>query len=378
MELLGIDFSIFTSASTWISLVTLIFLEIILGVDNLVFIAITTNRLPEDKQHIGRKLGLAGALVMRILFLCFASVIIQLSDPLFHLSFGAYSHGISVRDLVLLAGGAYLIYKGIAELRDVLHLTEIKAEQGEKKDKLLHQIGLPQAVLTIMVMDVVFSIDSVITAVAMADHLIVMIIAVMIAVAIMILFIDPISEFINNHPEMKILALVFIVAIGLLLVLDALGIHSGLEPFNLGIPVEKLLIYFAMIFSIILELIQMRFNRNYNAWRKEQWKLETADRIKSVRDEMVAQLANEAETGEGAVEAKPAPGFTPVFIGSTVYIMMPIEGADTDSFREMITQQAQSNQKLFDKPIELSEDAIEVEGEATQEDPTYEVPGTEK
>ena len=112
------DLSIFASPEAWISLVSLIFLEIVLGVDNLVFISITTNRLPEDKQHIGRKLGLAGALVMRILFLCFASFLVHMTAPLFTIDLGPYAHGFSVRDLVLLVGGGYLIYKGIAELRD--------------------------------------------------------------------------------------------------------------------------------------------------------------------------------------------------------------------------------------------------------------------
>ena len=186
--------------------------------DNLVFISITTNRLPPEKQHIGRKLGLAGALVMRILFLCFASYLVHMTASLFTVNLGAYSHGFSVRDIVMLVGGGYLIYKGISELIDVLALTEIKAETSEEH-KARHLIGLPQAVGTIMVMDLVFSIDSVITAVGLAEHLIVMILAVMIAVFIMMIFIDPISNFINSHPEMKILALVFICAIGVLLVL---------------------------------------------------------------------------------------------------------------------------------------------------------------
>ena len=184
------DLSIFASPEAWISLVSLIFLEIVLGVDNLVFISITTNRLPEDKQHIGRKLGLAGALAMRIVFLCFASFLVHMTTPLFTIDLGPYAHGFSVRDLVLLVGGGYLIYKGIAELRDTLKLTELKAEHCEEH-KALHRIALPQAVGTIMVMDLVFSIDSVITAVGMADHLIIMIIAVMLAVFLMMIFIDP-------------------------------------------------------------------------------------------------------------------------------------------------------------------------------------------
>ena len=127
-----VDLSIFLTPEAWISLLTLIFLEIVLGVDNLVFISITTNRLPPEKQHIGRKLGLAGALVMRILFLCFASYLVHMTASLFTVNLGAYSHGFSVRDIVMLVGGGYLIYKGIRELTDVLALTEIKAETSEE------------------------------------------------------------------------------------------------------------------------------------------------------------------------------------------------------------------------------------------------------
>lgn len=260
------DLSIFTTPEAWISLITLIFLEIVLGVDNLVFISITTNRLPEDKQHIGRKLGLAGALVMRIIFLCFASYLVHMTNPLFTIDLGPYSHGFSIRDLVLLIGGAYLIYKGITEVRDMLRLTEVKAEHSEEH-KSLHMITLPQAVGTIMVMDLVFSIDSVITAVGMAEHLIIMIIAVMLAVILMMIFIDPISNFINGHPEMKMLALTFIIAIGALLVIDSAGFHTGIELLHM--PLEKLMVYFAMVFSIILELVQMRYNKNYNAYMAE-------------------------------------------------------------------------------------------------------------
>ena len=278
------DLSIFASPEAWISLVSLIFLEIVLGVDNLVFISITTNRLPEDKQHIGRKLGLAGALVMRIIFLCFASFLVHMTTPLFTIDLGPYAHGFSVRDLVLLVGGGYLIYKGIAELRDTLKLTELKAEHCEEH-KALHRIALPQAVGTIMVMDLVFSIDSVITAVGMADHLIIMIIAVMLAVFLMMAFIDPISDFINGHPEMKMLALTFIVAIGALLVIDSAGFHTGIELLHM--PLEKLMVYFAMVFCIVLEVVQMRYNKNLAAWQKECWKADPEAQMEKMRAEML-------------------------------------------------------------------------------------------
>ena len=268
------DLSIFTSPEAWISLVTLIFLEIVLGVDNIVFISLTTNRLPKEKQHIGRKLGLAGAMVSRCIFLCFASFLVHMTTPLFTIDLGFFAHGFSVRDIVLLLGGAYLIYKGIAELRDVLALTEEKASQSEEH-KALHQIGLAQAIATIMVMDVVFSIDSVITAVGLANYLIIMILAVVIAIVMMMVFIDPISDFINSHAEMKILALCFISVIGALLFLDSLGINSGIEV--LDMHMEKLMVYFAMVFAFVLELIQMRYGTNLKAWKES---LKRADQEK--------------------------------------------------------------------------------------------------
>ena len=231
------DLSIFTTPEAWISLITLLFLEIVLGVDNLVFIAITTDRLPAEKQHLGRKIGLLGALFMRILFLCFASFLVHMTTPVFTISFieiHGEPMGFSVRDLVLLAGGIYLIYKGIDEIRSVLNLTEEK-EQHEPE---VHRsaITLPQAVITIMIM----------------------------AVVLMMVFIDAISNFINQHTEIKILALVFIVMIGILLTLDGLGINSGIEILDMHL--EKLMVYFAMVFSIILELIQMKYKKNYQMW----------------------------------------------------------------------------------------------------------------
>ena len=259
------DLSIFALPETWITLVTLIFLEIVLGVDNIVFISLTSDRLPREKQHLGRKLGLAGALLTRCLFLAFASYLAHMTNALFVLRVGAIEFPVSVHTIIMLAGGAYLIYKGISELVDLLKLKELKAEveQGEKRPT----IGLARAVGTIMVMDIVFSIDSVITAVGLAEYLIVMILAVIVAVLIMMLFIDPIADFINRNVEMTILALVFISVIGILLVLEGLDFHSGIMM--LGMDAEKIMVYFAMAFSVLLELIQMRFRKNRDTYLRE-------------------------------------------------------------------------------------------------------------
>ena len=368
------DLAVFTTPEAWISLVTLLFLEIILGVDNLVFIAITTNRLPEDKQHLGRKIGLAGALVMRIVFLSLASFLVHMVTPLFTLDFGSFSHGFSVRDLVLLAGGVYLIYKGITELRDLMNLTELKAEHGSDLDKKLHQLTLTKAVATIMVMDLVFSIDSVITAVGLAQYLIIMILAVMIAVFIMMAFIDPISNFINRHPEMKILALCFIVVIGALLAFDGLGIHSGVEILEMSM--EKLMVYFAMVFAFLLELVQMAYNKSFNTWRKSIWREETENQIGRVREEMLAQIeaerllrekAPQAVGGEVAAIPQGMMTPTPVFIGSNVYIMMPVEDHDTSSFKDTMAS-FDSTRNLLNKPIEIDAEFVEVSDEIEEEE----------
>ena len=262
-----IDLSLFTTAEAWISLFTLLFLEIILGVDNIVFISITTNRLTPEKQHLGRRLGLAGAMLMRIAFLSVASYFVHMIAPLFTIDLGFWTHAFSVRDIVLLAGGSYLIYKGLSELIRTVCLSDLReeAQTGQPGGK---RIGLPQAVGIIMVMDIVFSIDSVITAVGLAEHLLIMILAVVIAVIIMMAFIDPISEFIDRNTEMKILAVMFITVIGLMLFLDSLGINSGIEV--LDMHMEKLMVYFAMLFAAVLELVQIRWRANYEKWQAEQ------------------------------------------------------------------------------------------------------------
>lgn len=365
------DLSIFTTPEAWISLITLVFLEIVLGIDNLVFISITTNRLPEEKQHIGRKLGLAGALIMRVIFLCFASYLVHMTNPIFEVNLGAFNHGFSVRDIVLLLGGAYLIYKGISELIDMLRLTEVKAQTSEEHAKL-HTLGLPQAVGTIMVMDIVFSIDSVITAVGMAEHLIIMIIAVMLAVFMMMIFIDTISDFINNHPEMKMLALTFIVAIGALLVIDSIGVHTGIELFHM--PLEKLIVYFAMVFCIVLEVIQMRYNKNLKAYYDEQWESNVAQQIAEVRSEMQDFITQERTKRQEDLPQESIPEFKraqPVIVGQNVYVMMSVPGEDASSFKRMLENAPRAHEEL-DAPIELEAEVLGV-SDPKDADPVSEI-----
>lgn len=368
------DLSIFATPEAWISLITLIFLEIVLGIDNLVFISITTNRLPEDKQHIGRKLGLAGALVMRVLFLCFASYLVHMTDALFTVDLGPYQHGFSVRDIVLLLGGAYLIYKGISEVIDMLRLTEVKAHHSEEH-RALHMIGLPQAVGTIMVMDIVFSIDSVITAVGMADHLIIMIIAVMLAVFMMMIFIDPISNFINGHPEMKMLALTFIVAIGALLVIDAAGFHTGIEMLHM--PLEKIMVYFAMVFCIVLELIQMRYNYALKAWMAQRWREDSdaqLDRVKAEIEERLEEAKAAAGKAVPVVAAEAPAKMHPIIIGQNVYVMMPLGSEDAASFKQLMATDPAARERVGE-PLEIPAELVETADAA--DGPTYEEPAAE-
>lgn len=285
---MSLDPSVFLTLDGWITLLTLIFLEIVLGIDNLVFIAITTNRLAPEKRHIGRRLGLLGAMCMRILLLCIITAIMQITTPLFTLD-SVRVHGeplaISVRDLILICGGVYLVYKGISELHAKISLVEEREQAGVSGVKS-KRIGLGRAVFTIMVMDVIFSLDSVITAVGMSGQLLIMIIAVMTAVTIMMVFADVISDFINTHAEMKILALAFIAMIGVLLIYEGLHLECGIEI--LGMGVEKLMVYFAMIFSLILELIQMRYNNNL--WRFKS-QLDVPEDIAGSKGSEGAQMA---------------------------------------------------------------------------------------
>ena len=223
-----------------ISLLSLTAMEIVLGIDNIVFIAILSQRVAADKRKQVRRLGLTLALVMRLGLLFALSWIMGLVEPLFTV----LGNEISGRDLVMLGGGFFLLGKSTHEIYDKLEVDH-HGQEG------LNQRGRFLAVLAqIMVLDMVFSLDSVITAVGMARHLAVMVVAMIIAVGVMLLSADRISEFINRHPSMKILALSFLLLIGSLLLAEGLGKH-----------IEKGYIYFAMAFALCIELLNMRFRK---------------------------------------------------------------------------------------------------------------------
>jgi predicted tellurium resistance membrane protein TerC len=222
----------------WASLITLTVLEIVLGVDNLVFIAIVANRLPERQRDRARKFGLALALVTRLLLLASISWLVGLTQPLFAIA----GHGFSGRDLILLLGGLFLIYKGTQEIH-----AQLEGEEGEGAHGTSRAAAsLAGAVTQIMVLDIVFSLDSVITAVGLADEFLVMAAAIVIAVAIMLVASGPLSRFINAHPTVRMLALGFLLLVGAMLVADGFGVHM-----------PRGYIYAAIGFSILVEALNL-------------------------------------------------------------------------------------------------------------------------
>jgi len=226
----------FSDPQTWISLLTLVVLEIVLGIDNIVFISILAGRLPEPQAHKARQVGLAAAMITRILLLLTISWVIRLTAPLFSI----FEMEISGRDLIMLAGGLFLIYKSTHEIHNKL--------EGEEEHRTVKAApSFNSVIIQIATLDIVFSLDSVITAVGMASHLWVMIAAVIIAVGVMMWSSDGISAFVNQHPTVKMLALSFLLLIGFSLVVEAFEVH-----------IPKGYIYFAMGFAIFVEMLNLR------------------------------------------------------------------------------------------------------------------------
>jgi len=228
-----------TDPQIWIALATLTFLEIVLGVDNIIFISILSGKLPPAQQPRARRLGLLGAMVTRVLLLFSLAWIIRLTQPWFNL----FGHGVSGRDLILILGGLFLLGKSTHEIHD-------KLEGGEEHEARKAASSFGSVIVQIMLLDIVFSLDSVITAVGMVDQLWVMIAAVMIAVGIMLMSAEAISAFVHKHPTIKMLALSFLLLIGMSLILDGFGHH-----------IPKGYIYFAMGFSVFVEMINMRLRK---------------------------------------------------------------------------------------------------------------------
>jgi predicted tellurium resistance membrane protein TerC len=226
----------FFTADGLIALATLTFLEVVLGVDNVIFISILVGKLPAHQQARARTLGLTGAMGMRILLLLSLSWIMRLTEPLFH----AFDHGFSGRDLILIGGGLFLLYKSTVEIHE-----KLEGEEGHGTAKVAPSFAA--IIGQIMLLDIIFSLDSVITAVGMANDLAIMITAVITAVGIMMFSAKSIGDFVMRHPTVKVLALSFLLMIGLALVSDGVGFH-----------IPKGYIYFAMGFSIFVEMINLR------------------------------------------------------------------------------------------------------------------------
>ncbi|HET9054528.1 MAG TPA: TerC family protein [Cyclobacteriaceae bacterium] len=235
------------STEILISLVTLTFLEVVLGIDNIVFISIVGSRLPAEQQKKVRIIGLTLALAGRILLLLAIGWIIGLTNPIFTIQEFAFSF----RDLILIVGGLFLIAKSTSEM----HKKLVVSPEEEKAS--LQKYTLRSAIVQIILLDLVFSLDSIITAVGLVDQVYIIVIAIVISMTVMLIFSKAISDFINNHPTMKLLAVAFLLMIGTVLVIEGLHVH-----------VPKGYIYFSMAFALGIELLNMRIRKKTKAVKK--------------------------------------------------------------------------------------------------------------
>ncbi|WP_181307462.1 TerC family protein [Rufibacter sp. XAAS-G3-1] len=255
-------FDVFSNPDVWLSLLTLTFMEVVLGIDNIVFISIVVSRLPKDQQGKGRTIGLILALVFRIILLMFISSIVNANQPLFTVEpfWMDEPFAVSWRDIILFGGGMFLLAKSTTEIHNKL--------EGEEEE---HGVAggtttMGKILVQIILVDIVFSFDSILTAVGMVDHLIVMVIAVILSMGIMLAFAKVISDFVNNHPTVKMLALSFLILIGVMLIVEA---------FHGEIP--KGYIYFAMFFSLLVEFLNMKLRKKVEPVQLRQSEIKTED-----------------------------------------------------------------------------------------------------
>lgn len=227
--------------SAWIALATLSLLEIVLGIDNIIFISILVGKLPPEQRQKGRILGLGGAMITRILLLLSLAWVMRLTAPLFEIM----GEAISGRDLILIIGGLFLIGKSTHEI----HSSIEGGEEAHGPDK--KAVGFLATLVQIAILDIVFSLDSVITAVGMADHVPVMVLAIIIAVGVMMFAAKPIGDFVDTHPTLKILALAFLIMVGMALVAEGFDLH-----------ISKGYIYTAMAFSLIVEMLNIKMRKS--------------------------------------------------------------------------------------------------------------------
>jgi predicted tellurium resistance membrane protein TerC len=232
---------IFLHSETWISLLTLTFLEIVLGIDNIIFISIVADKLPKESQSKARTIGLLLAIVVRVALLFAISWIIQLTEPILTID----DFELSVRDLILIAGGLFLLAKSTSEIHQ-----KIEGDSVEESATEAAMSSVSRAITQIILLDVVFSFDSILTAVGLSDEIIIMVCAVVIALLVMLLFAKKISDFVNENPTVKMLALSFLLMIGTLLILDGAHVH-----------VPKGYIYFSLAFSLFVEFLNQKMRK---------------------------------------------------------------------------------------------------------------------
>ncbi len=242
MEFFATHFAFLSSPEGWAAMVTLIAMEVVLGIDNLIFISILTNKLPAEHRVRARRLGISAALIMRLVLLATISWIVGMTTPVFT----AFDHAFSWRDIILIAGGLFLVWKATKEI----HHTVDPVEQEEEVVGRTIQISLGGAIFQILLLDLVFSVDSIITAVGMTDHLAIMYIAVIVAITVMMVAATPLANFIEKNPTIVMLALGFLLMIGMTLIADGFGFH-----------VPKGYIYAAMGFSALVEGLNMLARR---------------------------------------------------------------------------------------------------------------------
>src|SRR5688572_14171795 len=237
------DWTWVSEPQIWVSLVTLTFLEIVLGIDNIIFISILSGKLPAEQQPKARRVGLGAALVTRVLLLCGLAWVVKLDKPFWSADFLGLHLEVSGKALILFLGGLFLIAKSTREIHE-----KLEGEDGEVTKRITPTFT--SVIFQIMLLDIVFSLDSVITAVGMVQQIGVMITAVILAMVVMLIFVNQISDFVGKHPTIKMLALSFLILIGVMLVAEA---------FHHKIP--KGYIYFAMAFSVVVEMLNIRMRK---------------------------------------------------------------------------------------------------------------------
>ncbi len=242
----------FASGEVWISLLTLTFLEIVLGVDNIIFLSIVSSKLPAADQPKARNIGLMLAMVLRIVLLFGLTWIIGMKEPLFSIDFLGIHGGVTGQGLILFLGGLFLLYKATSEIHHKLESPEAGDDPGGKKGKA----ALNAVIMQITLINVVFSFDSILTAVGLSNDITIMVIAVVVSVLVMMLFSGPVSKFVNDHPTIQMLGLSFLILIGFSLIAEAAHLGHFIEG-----SVPKGYLYFAIFFSLFVEFLNIRMRK---------------------------------------------------------------------------------------------------------------------